>query len=205
MKKSVLLLMVFVCTTISITTTKANGNLPPFLEFLEDFLEQSEVFDEETSFLWIDYQAVSSRLSRDDYSKAILPPIGINFEKRIIGNLGLKASYSANFWKESKTLVQSNDKAFNEEFRYFYNTFSLGATWHVTVAERIDPYIGFSVSYRNIYAKCDCESASNSKFSPDFAIGARYLLNDRYFANIEVSHSGVGYIKAGIGYRFGDF
>lgn len=183
------------------------SNNPPsftFLEPFEEYFEESDIFVEGASFLWVEYQLVSNRFSRPDHSGVIIPPIGISYEKRLYHNLGVRMTLGLNYWKEDKTLFTSSVQEFNQDFQYFYNTLSLGLTWHITVNDWIDPYVGISYSYRNIYARCDCLSETKSGFNVDFFIGARLLISERFYFNGEIGHSGVGYFKFGLGAVLGD-
>lgn len=175
------------------------------LDDLSYYLEQSEVFDEGTSFFWLEYQMVSNRGKREDFKKNIVPPIGINYEARLFHNLGLKASLSLHYWKEDKVLAESSLQEYIEEFNYLYHTASLGLNWHIAISEYIDPYFGIHYSYRHLYAACDCISDKNTDSGIEFLLGGRYMMSDHYFFNAEIGHTGTGYFKVGMGYRFGDF
>ena len=198
------LFALLVAMLISINSYSTNGPSFSFLEPFEDYFEESDIFVEGASFLWIEYQLVSNRLSRPDKSGVIIPPIGISYEKRVFHNLGVRMTFGLNYWKEDKILFTSAEQDFNQDFKYFYNTLALGVTWHITINDWIDPYVGISYSYRHIYARCDCLSESKAGFNVDFFLGARLLMSERFYFNGEIGHSGTGYFKFGLGIILGD-
>lgn len=170
-----------------------------------DLFDESDIFLENSSFLWADYQPLSNRASRENFTGVRVPPLGIHYEKRLFHNLGARISYSAHWWKEDIVLVQSSSTEFSELFKYYYNTFWLGLTWHFSVSDIIDPYLGMGYSYRNIHATCNCISETIQDGSFDLLIGARIILGERLFFSGEIGHLGVGYFKVGAGVRLGDF
>jgi len=194
----------FICLIFSLSFSSLEAQLSVLTEPLEDYFEESDIFVEGASFLWVEYQIVSNRLGRPDYSGIIVPPIGVSYEKRVFHNLGVRGTFGLNWWKEDKTLFTSDVQNFNQDFRYYYNTIALGLTWHFTVSDWIDPYVGMSYSYRNIYARCDCLSEAKAGFNVDFLIGTRLMMSERFYFNGEIGHSGVGYFKLGLGTVLGD-
>lgn len=174
-------------------------------EFISGLFSQSDLFSPRSSFIWGDYQLLSTRGKRPDQTGVIIPPVGLNFERQLFFNLGARLSLSTNWWEEDKALVIAGSERFTELFEYRYWTGSLGVTWHFTIMSdweaRWDPYIGAALDYRHISATCDCSTETVKFLSKSAFIGTRYFLFPRFYLSGEFGRLGTGYFKFGLGFK----
>lgn len=173
------------------------------LDWLLGYLfEESDLFSYGSSFLWINYQPLSTLGERPDRTRTIIPPSGIHFEKHLFSNIGMRFGANLNVWEEQKPLVRSGDIIYTEPFEYRYWTVSIGGNWHFKVNEFWDPYIGVVASYRQSRAFCDCVDESRSMTSYDILVGTRVFLIGGSFLVLEVGQHGVGFVSGGLGIQF---
>ena len=185
-------------------TAHTNDN-PPFGSFwwtVKDLFSDSDYFSSGSNFIWADYQLVSNRGERPDRIRTVAPSVGLNYERQLWMGLGLRASGSYHWWQEEKVLVRSSTAEFTEIFDYVYWTAALGLTWHLNTNSPWDPYVGGLVSYRRVTAKCDCSEDTLSKTNFDLLMGTRYFIGESFYGLFELGHSGTGYFKLGLGFKF---
>ncbi|MCB0641920.1 MAG: hypothetical protein KDC44_09785 [Phaeodactylibacter sp.] len=167
-----------------------------------DLFDESDYFSPGGNFLWADYQVASNRGKRPDQIRTIVPMVGLNYERQHWLGLGLRASGSYHWWQEDKILVRSGTVGFKELFDYKYWTAALGPTWHFTTDSPWDPYVGGLISFRRVTATCDCQESAVNQTIFDLLMGTRYFMGESFFGLFEVGHSGTGYLKFGLGFKF---
>ena len=190
---------------VSHSHTEKGGPLEPdgLLEIFEELFEPSEYFEDGVNFIWSDFQVFSTRGKREDKTKTRIPMIGLNYEKQLFYNLGLRINVSTNWWEEEKALVVSGEREFTESFKYQYWTAGGGLTWHFNLSEtKFDPYVGLMLNVRYSSAECNCLESSKTKLTGDILIGTRYKLGESFFASLELGRHGTGYLKGGVGFKF---
>jgi len=175
----------------------------PNLSFsLLDIFDESDWMKDGSTFFWADYQLISNRGDRPELMDEIIPMVALNYEKRLLHNLSLRASVSTHWWNENKALVITGEQKFTEVFEYRYWSGGLGAAWHFSLPSNFDPYIGGMGSYRLVSATCKCSNETSSNFSFDFFVGTRFFFGEAFFLNAELGNQGTGYLKLGLGFRF---
>jgi len=199
---------------LSSTFGKANDYNPPGLKGLkhqtsndilgldlEDLFEQSELFEEGSLLFSSQYLLWSTMGSRPDRTEMLIPPVGLQIERQVFRNFGVRLGVNLHVWEEEKILATSPAQDFFETFEYRYWTISAGVKWHFSIDEKWDPYFGVDTNFRRGRGFCDCEDNSGSTFSVDPFIGTRYFLSKHFFASLEFGRTGVGFIAAGFGIK----
>jgi hypothetical protein len=201
-------LCIFLTTQVFAVNDPPSKTPPPLLSQrfgwdFEDLFDESDLFTERSTFVWANYQAFSTRGSRDDKTGTIIPAVGLHFERQVFYNLGIRLGANLHVWEEEKILVESFSQSFTETFEYRYWTVAVGGTWHFTLDSNWDPYLGIQASYRHSSAACDCVEGSSNTTSFDLLIGTRYFMADRFYLSAEVGQHGVGYLQLGLGFKIG--
>lgn len=172
---------------------------------LSDLFAQSELFSPKSTFIWGDYQLLSTRGKRPDFTKTIVPMVGLNYERQLALNLGVRLSVSTNWWEEDKALVIAGSERFTELFAYQYWVVSAGLSWHFNIVSdwdpRWDPFVGATIDYRLASATCDCSTEKVKFFSRSAFLGTRYFLKPRFYLSGEFGRLGTGYFKFGFGFK----
>lgn len=196
MKKYLLILSIItICLQIDLDAQIYLGGITNI------FLEESETI-QDNRYFWIDYNLPTNLTDKGTGFTTIIPAVSLNFEKHLFSNLSLRAQLSTDWWEKEIVLARSPERDFTEQYNFQYWTLGAGATWHIQINERIDPYVGMLLTYRHIYAVCECSGEHRARVTTDFLIGARYFLNDRFFASLEIGKHGTGSYNAGIGFKF---
>jgi hypothetical protein len=169
-----------------------------------DIFRESWLFTPKSNNIWGDYQLISTRGKRPDFTRQLFPPVGLNYERHIWNNFGARLSLATHWWEEDKALVQSSSQIFTELFRYQYWTVGAGLTYHFNITEKFDPYIGYMGAYRYARAACDCVEESRNLRSDDYIIGVRFFPLEKIYLSAELGHHGVGYVKFGLGFKIGE-
>ncbi|MEL7532844.1 MAG: OmpA family protein [Bacteroidota bacterium] len=169
---------------------------------ISGIFEQSKAFVPAANLLWVDYQALSTGGERIYKTGNITPPLGINFERQLVHNLGVRASLGSHWWRETRPLAQAGGELFTEEFVYQYWTLGLGLSWHFAINERWDPYLGYMYSYRFARGACQCLAENANTRGGDFYLGTRFLLTPSFFLSAEIGQHATGTFKAGMGLDF---
>lgn len=169
---------------------------------IRDLFEQSKAFVPAANLLWADYQAISTGGERVYKTGNITPPLGLNYERQLVHNLGVRASVSSHWWRENRPLAQAGSELFTEDFVYQYWTLGLGLSWHFAVNERWDPYLGYMYSYRTARGACECLAERGSARGGDFYVGTRFLISPSFFLSGEIGQHGTGTFKVGMGLDF---
>lgn len=169
---------------------------------LRRIFEPSKAFVPAANLLWADYQALSTGGQRIYKTGDITPPLGINFERQLVHNLGARVSLGSHWWRETRPLAQAGGELFTEDFVYQYWTLGLGLSWHFAVNERWDPYVGYLYSYRYGRGACECLVEKANTRGGDFYIGTRFLITPSFFLSAEIGQHATGTFKAGIGLDF---
>ncbi len=169
---------------------------------ISGLFDQSKAFVPAANLLWVDYQALSTGGERVFKTGNITPPLGINFERQLVHNLGVRASLGSHWWRETRPLAQAAGELFTEDFIYQYWTLGIGVSWHFAINERIDPYVGYMYSYRFARGACECLAENASTRGGDFYVGTRLLLTPSFFLSAEIGQHATGTFKAGMGLDF---
>lgn len=181
--------------------------LPPIstnnsLGVIKGLFDQSKAFVPAANLLWADYEAVSTGGERIYKTANITPPLGINFERQLVHNLGARVSLGSHWWRETRPLAQAGGELYTEDFVYQYWTLGLGLSWHFAINERWDPYVGYMYSYRTARGACDCLAERGSARGGNFYVGSRFLISKGFFLAGEIGQHSTGTFKVGMGLDF---
>ncbi len=193
-----ILLFVFICQAKSELESNCQLYPPPldFFDWLSEIIEEPEKFGPKSSVFQLGIGFVSdvnlaNRVQELDQLdvKMITPALSITYERNVWNNVGVGITLANQIWRVP---------VFNYQYRYYSG--GIRATYHFNILDKLDPYVGGSVSFRFLSLTNKQENIHHSKVSGSWVIGARYYLTERFGGFFEAGDDALSWFKIGLTY-----
>lgn len=156
-----------------------------------DLFEEVEMFAEKSFIINLGTSFVSDIvLPPDEFLSSQLPALELLIEKNIIKNLGLGLKLGTKWWRADKL-----------NYNYRYYTAGLRLTYHFSVLDKLDPYLGANVTGRGFWIGNGNQNVNEVKVNLGAIIGARYYLTDGLGVFGEFAEDGIGKIHIGLTFK----
>lgn len=153
-----------------------------------DLFEEVEKFERQSFILHLGTSFVDDIVLPDDEFLSLqLPALHIFMEKCIAKNVGLGIKLGTKWWKAEKL-----------NYNYRYYSIGIRGTYHFSVLEKLDPYLGANITGRGLWVGNGNDNVNEMDFRAGAIIGARYYLTDGLGLYGEFAEDGIGKIQIGL-------